>query len=527
VPFEVGEIHILICVTPRRTEAADGPSDANCRQSCCPPRPPITAPTTGSASVIVLAAPRVGSALLKKACRRSQVQLDASKFLRLLFPSDAPSSKLDASKPTESDGHPPIGGRNLQKQLWGSLMTETDSVATYRRIAEVLRSAQRVAIEVENAPDKRKRLRTFSFPEVATLLGLKLRDVNAHFRSAEEREAPSRNRLSLEEMLSLRLSLNAEASDLSVLPWRRPHLNEGLATVVFTNFKGGSAKTTSSVHFAQYLARAGYRVLLIDLDSQASATAQFGIDPSTEVGLENSFAAWTNAREEGRELAAASICQRTYWTSIDLVPAGAILAQAEESLVRRSANGKVEDVLYFDEFASFLSHLGDSYDIAVVDTRPDVNMLMTVALHAATGLIVPTRATMTDLASTGEFFAHLASYVADFREAFGSSLETRFTKVMVTAYDPTDRSQEALVSLIRERFGDAVLPGAFLHSRIMGTAGFGKETLYEYEPSTDRAAYNRVLASANGVNQAIEQEIHRAWKRGLNPDHTRSQEARA
>ena len=54
-----------------------------------------------------------------------------------------------------------------------------------------------------------------------------------------------------------------------------------------------------------------------------------------------------------------------------------------------------------------------------------------------------------------------------------------------------------------------------------------RKTLYEYEPSTDRAAYNRVLASANGVNQAIEQEIHRAWRRGLNPDHTRSQEARA
>jgi chromosome partitioning protein len=47
----------------------------------------------------------------------------------------------------------------------------------------------------------------------------------------------------------------------------------------------------------------------------------------------------------------------------------------------------------------------------------------------------------------------------------------------------------------------------------MGTAGFGKETLYEYEPSTDRTAYNRVLASANAVNRAIEREILRAWGR--------------
>ena len=181
-------------------------------------------------------------------------------------------------------------------------------------------------------------------------------------------------------------------------------------------------------------------------------------------------------------------------------------------------------MLYFDELTSFLNAIGDSYDVAVVDTRPDVNMFMTVALHAATGLVVPARATMTDLASTGEFFAHLASYVADFREAFGTDLATRFTKVMVTAYDPTDRSQEALLSLLRERFGEAVLPGEFLHSRIMGTAGFGKETLYEYEPTTDRAAYNRVLASANSVNQAIEREIHRAWGRGLDPQLSNSLE---
>jgi chromosome partitioning protein len=121
---------------------------------------------------------------------------------------------------------------------------------------------------------------------------------------------------------------------------------------------------------------------------------------------------------------------------------------------------------------------------------------------------------MTDLASTGEFFAHLAGYVADFRTAFGGGLEFAFTRILVSAYDPTDRSQEALCALLRERFGDLVLPGEFLHSRVMGTAGFGKETLYEYEPSTDRAAYNRVLASANLVNRAIERELLRTWGRG-------------
>jgi chromosome partitioning protein len=121
---------------------------------------------------------------------------------------------------------------------------------------------------------------------------------------------------------------------------------------------------------------------------------------------------------------------------------------------------------------------------------------------------------MTDLASTGAFFSHLANYVSEFQASFGTALPLTFTKIMITAYDPTDRSQDALATLLRERFGNAVLSGAFLHSKIMGTAGFGKETLYEYEPTTDRTAYNRVISSVNAINVAIEREIVAMWAQG-------------
>lgn len=389
-----------------------------------------------------------------------------------------------------------------------------DQVGTFRWIADVLRSAQRAAIEAENAPDKRKRLRTFSTQEVAGLLGVPQKAVRlAATQLSHDRPAVPRARLTFAEVEALRLVFQAASGESRFVPRRRRERGEGLATVAFTNFKGGSAKTTSSVHFAQCMALSGYRVLLVDLDSQGSATAQFGIDPATEVGVENSFAAWTTARESGRPVDAEDLCQATYWPAIDIVPAGAALAAAEGALAARAATGRAEDTLYFEELAAFLARVERRYDIAVVDTRPDVNMLMTAALHAATGIVVPTRAAMTDLASTGEFFAHLAGYVSEFRDAFGKDLGLAFAKVLVSAYDPTDRSQETLVGLLRERFGDAVLPGEFLHSRVMGTAGFGKETLYEYEPSTDRAAYNRVLASANAVNRGIERELLRAWGR--------------
>jgi chromosome partitioning protein len=389
-----------------------------------------------------------------------------------------------------------------------------DQVAAFRNVAEVLRAAQQVAIEVENAPELRKTLRGFTSAECAALLGLSLPELKA-LAARRLPEVPSgpRGRFSFAQLEALR----SKALPSPDKPLRRRLGRDALATVVFTNFKGGSSKTTSSVHFAQYMALAGYRVLLVDLDSQGSATAQFGFDPSREAGADACFAAWTTARDENRTDAfdAAALCRRTYWPTIDLVPAGAALAAAEDSLTRRASAGQPEDPLYFEEFNVFLGRLPDRYDVVVVDTRPDVNMLMTNALHAASGIIVPTRASMTDLASTGEYFAHLASYAAEFAEAFVTPLPLKFARILVTAFDPTDRSQEALLALARERFGEMVLGRPFLHSRIIGTAGLGKETLYEYEPSTDRAAYQRALASTNAVNRLIEREVLRFWGRRL------------
>lgn len=389
-----------------------------------------------------------------------------------------------------------------------------DKAATFRRVADILQAAQRTAIEVENAPDKRKRLRQFSAQEVANLLGVTQRQLRQGGGLAKDGPGITpRMRMDFTELQIIREKVAGKLRRPELCPGRDGKAHESMAAVVFTNFKGGSAKTTSSVHFAQFLALAGYRVLFVDLDSQGSATAQFGLDPVAEISGQDCFAAWIHRLEGEGDAISAGLRRRTYWPTIDLVPASAALAEAEDTLARRAASGEAETTLYFDELSAFLQSCDSAYDVAVIDTRPDVNMLMTAALHAATGLVIPTRATMTDLASTGAFFSHLAHYAADFQAAFGQGLGFAFSRILLTDYDPTDRSQEALASLLRERFDDLVLPGAFLHSRIVGTAGFGKETLYEYEPTTDRAAYNRVLQSVNGINRAIERDIHQAWGR--------------
>ena len=386
----------------------------------------------------------------------------------------------------------------------------SDTTAGFWRISKALRHAQRTAIEIENAPDKRKRLRSFTVPEIADLLDIGRSELLAACGQSYLGRFQPRTLLSFVEVETARQALAKQRGDLRFRPQRDPGKGESLAIVAFANFKGGSGKTTSAVHFAQHLALSGYRVLVIDLDSQGSTTALFGIDPGQEVTQKNSFTGWL---ERGGSLS-SNLSLKTYWPLIDLLAGGPILQQAEFMLAQRAAVHDGITTPHWAELARYLAAVQDRYDVAVLDTRPDVNMLMVNALHTATGVVVPTQATMVDLSSTGEFFGFLGGYIDQMKPLIGAAApEFAFAKILVTRFVPAEKSQVALWDLMKSRFGPTLLPQPMLHTAVMGTAGVGKETIYEYEPANDRKAYDRAVASLMAVNRSIEAEILRFWER--------------
>ena len=159
--------------------------------------------------------------------------------------------------------------------------------------ADVCQITQQKIVALENAPEDRKRLRQFPTVEAAVLLGVSesyLRQITkdgAEFTCGTVAGNNYRRTFSLKELHWILDSLNEKTGDERYRRRRSP--TEKLQVVAVANFKGGAAKTTTAVHLAQYLALRGYRVLAIDLDSQASLTSLFGLQPNTDVEPEETL----------------------------------------------------------------------------------------------------------------------------------------------------------------------------------------------------------------------------------------------
>ena len=117
---------------------------------------------------------------------------------------------------------------------------------------------------------------------------------------------------------------------LEFFPRRRE--GEKLQIITVANFKGGSAKTTTALYLAQYLALAGFRVLAIDLDPQASLSAMFGYQPEFDIGQNETIYGAIRYDDQRRPM--RDIVRPTYFDGIGLVPGNLELMEFEHHTPR-------------------------------------------------------------------------------------------------------------------------------------------------------------------------------------------------
>ena len=393
-------------------------------------------------------------------------------------------------------------------------MTGAPAIHINTRVRE---NAERLAGALEShllktfSPDQHKVLRHFSAGEAAELLGISasfLRKLHFEDRLPDVHTTPGgRRHYSAADLLAIRDILEDGAKTPGAYKrGRRP--GDKVQVLSFLNFKGGSGKTTSSIHTAQRLALKGYRVLALDIDPQASLTSLFGYQPEFDFLQAGSI--YDAIRYED-PLPFSQIIQKTYFTGLDLAPGGLMLQEFEHETP--SALQHSIQPPFYARMAAALQEVEADYDVIIFDCPPQLGYLTMSALCASTGLIITVVPNMLDVASMSQFL-QMSADLLDVVSNAGARMEFDFLRFLISRYEPADGPQQQVVAFLRQLFSSEVMVAPMLKSTAISDAGLTQQTLYEVERGAfHRNTYDRAVDSLNAVNDEIEQLLQQAWGR--------------
>jgi chromosome partitioning protein len=360
-------------------------------------------------------------------------------------------------------------------------------------------------------PVSKKSLRSFSSVEAAKLIGIAdayLRQLSLGGKGPQPSlGAGGRRSYSLEQINELRVTLEEGSKGKRYVPHRREA--EHCQVMAVVNFKGGSGKTTTAAHLAQYLALHGYRVLAVDLDPQASLTALHGYQPEYDIQPNETMYAAVRYDENRRPL--KDVIRKTYFAGLDLIPANLELMEYEHDTPRALAERDAEP--FFGRVATALGTVADGYDVMILDCPPQLGFLTLGALCAATGLLITVHPQMLDVMSMCQFLL-MASDILSVVQESGGDLDYDFIRYVVTRFEPADAPQTQMVAFMRSLFRERVLTSTMVKSTAISDAGLSKQTLYEVgRENFGKQTYDRAMESLDGVNGELEGLMKLAWGR--------------
>ncbi|QND44673.1 plasmid partitioning protein RepA (plasmid) [Rhizobium lusitanum] len=394
----------------------------------------------------------------------------------------------------------------------------TETLAPKRPITEVIASDGAALSEELQAmrqvlfpPIAQKVLRSFSSVESAKLIGIAdayLRQLSLNGKGPQPTiNSGGRRSYTLDQINEIRAVLDENSKGKRYVPRRRG--DEHCQVMAVVNFKGGSGKTTTAAHLAQYLALQGYRVLAVDLDPQASLTALHGYQPEYDIGANETMYAAVRYDETRRPL--SEVIRKSYISGLDLVPGNLELMEYEHDTPRALAERSAEP--FFGRVASALGTVSDDYDVMVLDCPPQLGFLTLGALCASTGLLITAHPQMLDVMSMCQFLLMASDLLSVVQES-GGDLDYDFIRYVVTRYEPSDGPQAQMVGFMRSLFRERVLTNTMLKSTAISGAGLSKQTLYEVgREDFLKNTYERAIESLNAVNGEIETLIKQAWGR--------------
>jgi len=353
--------------------------------------------------------------------------------------------------------------------------------------------------ELGHEPHQQKQLtRLFSPSEAAEMVG---RDRTTLARAEPELgfESLQRNPNNNRRLGYTLGQIQLFREHFGTLPIRDSALDQPL-TIACQNFKGGVAKSTTCINLAHFLALKGYRVLVIDTDSQATTTSMFGYMPDADITQDDTILPYLGGEKTTLDYAV----RKTYWPNIDLIPACLSLYEAEVAIVVHvAAQQSVEQrVAFFSELKFGIQTVSNNYDVVLLDSPPALGMISINVLMASDALLVPSAARMFDFSSTVQFFRMVRNYI----KQIDPDKEYRWISVLTTLFDQRYESQKQFFDVMRTCFADSVFQRVFFHSSEVLNSAAQYMGAYE-KPQPNR----KVLEMLDSVFGEIELAILREW----------------
>lgn len=256
-----------------------------------------------------------------------------------------------------------------------------------------------------------------------------------------------------------------------------------MKTLTFFNHAGGAAKTSLALNVGHGFARAGHRVLLIDLDPQANLSTWLGLP---EVPDEQT--AFQVAVDSGAALPAPQSVH-----GLSLIPSNLHMALSEGQMMAQE--GATLNLRYA------LKALEGRYDLVLIDSPPSLGKLAVLGALAADQLIVPVPTRAKGLNGLPGVLAALNTYRR-------LRPELHVGLFVPTLYDGRNSHDRTVLTALRAQLQPLAQPLSYRPATWNDSAGTGQPVL-SYAPGSPAAG--EVLALCREIGQAagLTLEVHR------------------
>jgi chromosome partitioning protein len=400
---------------------------------------------------------------------------------------------------------------------------------SWRPPEELIRTSADYAfnrLKEQYPPGKERGEPFFWVPDAAGFLGIH----DSQFRQLKEKGVVKPFRVEGRDLLTPtdihlmrdHLKRNAKHKEFETKsPTGKPYV------IAISNLKGGSGKSTLSVHAAAWFSLKGYRTLLIDADPQGSSTTMMGFLPVLDLDPNNSHPLMIQPDESLFSVFETEQIlhpRSTFWNGsaqtehhLDLVPAVIDDYYGEMILTSKINEGKESHTVLrkaIDE-----SPTSSNYDVVIIDTPPSFSYATINAVYAAHALMIPVPPHSLDFQATLSYFDKLDEIFDELSKTYpGTDNRIHYIKTVPIKLDMQKESIENY-ALMQDLFGDLMSDTVIYTSKAFRASSQYNLTIYEgfSQGLFSRKVYRETAQNFDKLFSDFESHLTDYWKACAKP----------